>query len=109
MIVGILLREYTGIEDEPGSGSPVVFGFAPNMANPVRDQAAISYVTSTQGRVTLKVYDGAGRLVETLVNSVMPAGAKTVNWDVRNISNGVYFLRLEAENNSATHKMILVK
>jgi len=109
-IYGIYVRDHvTGVEEQPSDVKPLVFGFAPNMANPVREHAAISYITSIQSHVTLKVYDGTGRLVETLVNSVMPAGTKTVNWDVQNVSNGIYFLRLEAENNAATHKMILVK
>jgi flagellar hook assembly protein FlgD len=69
----------------------------------------ISYATSVSGRVTLKAYDATGRLVETLVNTVQPAGVKTVNWDTGNIANGVYFLKLEAQGATATHKMILVK
>jgi len=81
-------------------------GFAA-MANP--SKGMISYATSVSGRVTLKAYDGTGRLVETLVNVVQPAGIKTINWDTSNIANGVYFLRLEAQGEIATRKMILVK
>lgn len=106
LIVGILLRE-TGIEERPETKTRVSFGFAP-MTNPTKS-SAISYITTTQGKVSLKVYDGTGRLVETLVNSVQPVGVNTVNWDTRNIANGVYFIRLEAENQHATHKLILIK
>jgi hypothetical protein len=103
-----LVNLSTGIEENPLVGGELAsFGFAP-MRNPTRDPM-ISYATSLPGRVVLKVYDGAGRLIQTLVNSELPAGVKTVHWDTRAIANGVYFLRLEAENNSATQKMILVK
>jgi hypothetical protein len=103
-----LVNLSTGIEENPLVGGELAsFGFAP-MRNPTRDPM-ISYATSMPGRVVLKVYDGAGRLIQTLVNSELPAGVKTVHWDTRAIANGVYFLRLEAENNSATQKMILVK
>jgi hypothetical protein len=110
-IVGCFVRwdGAPGVEEQPHDGDLLVFGFAPNMANPMRGTSAISYTTIKAGKVALKVYDGAGRLVETLVNAAQPAGAKTVNWDVRNIPNGVYFLRLEAEGEVATQKMILVK
>ena len=77
------------------------------MANP--SKGIIFYATSVSGRVVLKAYDATGRLVETLANAVQPAGIKTINWDTSNIANGVYFVRLEAENKVATHKMILVK
>ena len=84
------------------------------MANPVRDHSTIAYTTTALGRVSLKIYDSAGRLVNTLVNSVEQAGAKTVIWDThddnhRTVANGVYFLKLEAENQTAVHKLILVK
>jgi hypothetical protein len=106
-IYGIFLRPALGIEERPETKTPVSFGFAP-MTNPTKG-SAISYITTTQGNVSLKVYDGTGRLVETLVNSVQPAGVNTVNWDTRNIANGVYFFKLEAENQHATHKLILIK
>jgi len=55
-----------------------------------------------------------GRLVRTLVNAQQPAGAKSVYWDSkdqnnRTIANGVYFLKLEAEDNTAVQKLIIVK
>jgi len=97
----------TGIYETPPVNQGFAgFGFAA-MANP--SKGMISYVTSTSGKVVLKAYDASGRLVGTLVNSVQPAGVKTVNWDTNNIANGVYFLRLDAQGETATHKMILVK
>jgi len=99
---------YVGIAEEPGDETPVGFGFAP-MINPTRNQAVISYHTTQPGMVSLKVYDRTGRLVETLVNSTQNAGTQTVTWDARKMSNGVYFLRLEADNQTAVHKLILVR
>ncbi|MEO0106595.1 MAG: FlgD immunoglobulin-like domain containing protein, partial [candidate division WOR-3 bacterium] len=67
------------------------------------------------GKVTLRVYDATGRLVRTLVNRPNePAGAKTVYWNGeddnrRQVTGGVYFLKLEAEGKVATHKLVLVK
>jgi flagellar hook assembly protein FlgD len=64
--------------------------------------------------VSLKVYDNTGRLVQTLINAQQPAGEKSVYWDgkdvnKRKVSNGVYFLKLAAEGQTAVHKLILVK
>ena len=108
-IFGVFVRMTpTGIEEELGVTSPLVFGFAP-MINPTRNQAVISYHTTKPGMVSLKVYDRTGRLVKTLVNNTQNPGTQTVTWDARNMSNGVYFLRLEADNQTAVHKLILVK
>jgi len=96
----------TGIQEKPQYQEFTGFGFAA-MANP--SKGMISFATSVSGRVTLKAYDATGRLVETLVNTVQPAGVKTFNWDTSNIANGVYFLRLDAQGETATRKMILVK
>jgi hypothetical protein len=104
----------TGIEETPIKDTPYAFGFAPSMANPVRGRSPIAYNTTTTGTVSLKVYDSAGRLVKTLVNSTEPAGAKVIIWDAkddnqRSVASGIYFLKLDAEDQAATHKMILLR
>jgi hypothetical protein len=102
-----LVGYWGGVQETPPINHGYTsFGFAA-FVNP--SQGMISYTTSSPGEVLLKAYDGAGRLVETLVNAVQPAGVKTINWDTSNIANGVYFLRLEAQGEIATRKMILVK
>lgn len=106
----------TGIEEQPGhSTGPLTFGFVPNIPNPVSGYTAIQYTTTKSGKASLKVYDGLGRLVRTLVDrSIEPAGSKTVYWNGkddarRDVANGVYFLKLDAQGETATQKMILVK
>jgi hypothetical protein len=95
-----------GIQEKPVENELASFGFAA-FVNP--SQGMISYTTSSPGEVLLEAYDATGRLIATLVNKVQPAGVKTINWDTSNIANGVYFLRLEAQDEIATRKMILVK
>lgn len=104
--VKLAISTPSGIQEKPVNNKLASFGFAA-FVNP--SQGMISYTTSIPGEVLLEAYDGTGRLVETLVNTVQPAGVKTINWDTSNITNGVYFLRLEAQGEIATRKMILVK
>ncbi len=106
----------TGIEEKPGEFTqPTAFGFAPDMPNPVKGYAPITYTTTKPGPVTLKVFDISGRLVKTLVNRVVePQGTKTVYWTLKDdshrpVANGVYFLRLEVGSEVATHKLTVVK
>jgi hypothetical protein len=105
-----------GVAERPSDPiGATTFGFAANMANPVKGTSSISYTTLKQGPVTVKVYDGAGRIVRTLVDRVIePAGSKTVYWDnkddsKRDVSEGAYFVRLEAEGKTASVKLVVVK
>ncbi len=97
-----------GVEEKEGASLVTSFGFAPNMPNPTKG-SVITYTITKDARVSLKVYDASGRLISTLVDGRQTAGTKTVNWNTKNLSSGIYFLRLEAEGKIATHKLILVK
>ncbi|RMH76770.1 MAG: T9SS C-terminal target domain-containing protein, partial [Calditrichaeota bacterium] len=66
------------------------------------------------GLVELKVYDGLGREIATLVNEEMAPGMYEVQWDGRDdtgkpVSSGVYLYRLKAGNFTATRKMVLMR
>lgn len=109
-IVGIFVRTHdTGIEDEENNQNRYSFGFAPGLPNPVQGNLRIAYTLTQSGPVTLKVYDNIGRHIQTLVSTVQAAGFYTAYWDASSLANGVYFLKLDAHDNTATKKMILVK
>lgn len=102
-----------GIEEQPVGQDVQAFGFAPRMSTLANGHVTISYTTTVQGLVSLQVYDNVGRLVQTLVNAEQPAGEKSFVWNRtdmngRTVANGVYFCRLQAENQTATHKLVLV-
>ncbi len=101
--------EAPGVEEKEGSSQITLnFGFAQNMPNPTKG-SIISYTIPRDMKVSLKVFDASGRLVSTLVNAYQTAGTKTVEWNTQNLTNGIYFVRLEAEGRVATQKLILVK
>jgi flagellar hook assembly protein FlgD len=60
------------------------------------------------------VFDAAGRLVRTLVDTSEGAGAHDVTFDGRDdngrpVASGVYFYRLDAGTTTQTRKMVLLK
>jgi len=97
----------TGIEETPGL-KPIDVSLAP-IANPVRGKTVLNYNTAAAGDVSLKVYDVAGGLVQTLVNQSQPAGRKTATWNTQALSYGVYFVRLEADGKVVSQKAVVVK
>jgi hypothetical protein len=106
----------TGIGDvvPPGAGGPLAFALYHNYPNPFNPTTTISYGLKETGRVSLRIYDVAGRLVKTLVDGVRLAGDHEVTWDGRSdrgseVATGVYFVQLISAGQTRTHKIVLVK
>jgi hypothetical protein len=103
----------TGVAEKPGEPYS---GFFLNQItpNPMSTHTTIKYQLATAQRVSLKVYDIAGQLVEILATGYEQAGNHEVVWDSRDtrghqVASGVYFVQLEAGENTATKKILLIK
>jgi hypothetical protein len=91
-----------------------VFNLAQIAPNPVKTTGVIEYQLPTSQRVSLKVYDVAGKLVRNLVDETAEAGTHQAVWDGRDergnrVASGVYLYRLQGENERATKKLIFVR
>jgi hypothetical protein len=97
---------------KPGTG--YTNSLAQNYPNPFNPSTTIKYSIKDNAYVSLKIYNVAGQLVRTLVNSDMKAGAYTETWKGLNnsgnpVSSGVYFYKLVTKDFSMTKKMVLLK
>jgi hypothetical protein len=99
----------TGIE---GGAKNMLSHAYPNPFNPV---TKIAYSVKEAGPVTIEVYNVAGKVVRTLLDTEVDAGASGyVVWDGRNdggenCASGVYFYRIAAPGFIDSHKMIMLK
>ena len=80
-----------------------------NYPNPFNPATVISYSIPKTSKVTLKVYDIKGQLIETLFDGMQNAGNYITQFDGSKLASGVYFYRLVSDNFSATNKMLMVK
>mgnify|MGYP001195803675 CR=1 FL=1 len=85
-----------------------------NIPNPFVDQTVISYQIMYSGNVCLKVYNIAGQLVRTLVNGDQEPGVYDIVWSGlddqgQHVPNGIYFCRLESQDNTAITKMTVMR
>ena len=102
--------ESTGIA-EGGFKNELSFAH-PNPFNPV---TRITYSVKEAGPVTIEVYNVAGKVVKTLLDAEVEAGAAGhVDWDGRAGSgelcaSGVYFYRITSPGFTTSHKMIMLK
>jgi photosystem II stability/assembly factor-like uncharacterized protein len=93
--------------DLPGRGDQVELGGYPN---PFMARTTLSFTTTREGPVSLRVYDAAGRLVRELENGHRAAGDHRAAWDGRDadgqrVAAGVYLARLATSDGVATRRI----
>jgi hypothetical protein len=110
-IVPVILYVVTEVETNE---TPKSLSIVSNSPNPFNPPTTIKYTTPKLGHVNLRIYDVAGRLVNTLINEEKRAGGYSVIWRGNNnngapVSAGIYFLKLEACGQVQTSKVALLK
>ena len=93
---------------------PKEFYVSPNYPNPFNPSTRIDIQTSERNDLDVKIFDAAGRLVNTLMDEELDAGYYTVKWNGLNamgqgMPTGVYFLQVRSGVEISTQKMILIK
>ncbi len=93
-----------------GDGSmPNEFCLEQNYPNPFNPSTAMSFVLPKASHVKLQVFDMLGRVVTTVYEGHLEAGAHSYSFDGSKIASGVYLYRLTAGDMTETRKMVLLK
>ena len=89
---------------------PIANGFLlmQNYPNPFNPNTTIRYVLNQDSRVTLKIFDVTGRLIDTLVDDKKAKGFYVTKWNA-NVPAGMYIYQLSVDGNVANKKMLLLK
>jgi len=85
---------------------PVLF---PNSPNPFRTSTTFNFSIPEKLKVELYVKNAEGRLMDTIVNEVKPAGKYTCDWNPVNRPAGIYYLVLHAGNFVEMKKLVLIE
>ena len=93
--------------------APGRFTLSQNYPNPFNPTTLIPFNLTENGKVQLTVYDMQGRLIKKLVNEKLAPGRHSAEWNGldnrdQRAASGVYFYRLQAQNQSLTRKLILL-
>ena len=94
---------------DPGVSVASGFELSQNYPNPFNPSTTIAYNLKQAADVTLEVFNVTGQKVATLANGRKPAGQYEVNFDAADIASGIYFYTLNANGQSLTRKMVLMK
>ncbi len=103
----VKVMNITSVEKDPTM--PVGFSLSQNYPNPFNPSTKIKYSIPNNSKVMIKVYDIAGKEIETIENSDRAAGTYTLSFNASHLASGVYFYKLIADNYTATKKFILLK
>ena len=96
-------------EVEINLGSPNNFELTQNYPNPFNPTTSISYSIPNDARVTLAIYDVLGNSVTILENGNKSAGTYSYSFDASNLTSGIYFYNIRANDFIQTKKMLLIK
>lgn len=96
---------------------PIIYQLMQNYPNPFNPVTTIKYSVPTISNIRLVVYDILGREIQVLVNEEKPPGNYRAQFDGTNLSSGVYFYVMKADNLSTgsgqsfieTKKLVLLK
>jgi hypothetical protein len=76
--------------------------------NPTNGKSEIRYQIPEFRNVVLSVFDIHGKEITRLVNETQTAGEYTVHFDVSDLPDGLYMIRLQSGNESAVGKLLVV-
>jgi Secretion system C-terminal sorting domain len=96
------------VGEEPESNLPngIEISAYPNPFNPTTN---ISFDLKVAANTQIAVYNTNGQLVATLVDGFRAAGEHRLTFDGSDLSSGVYFVRMKADNFTKSQKLILMK
>jgi flagellar hook assembly protein FlgD len=74
----------------------------------------LEFTLSQAGRVSLAVFDAAGRRVRSLAEGAFAPGKHSLKWDGRDADGhlaptGLYFMRLESGGQAITQKTVIAR
>lgn len=94
---------------EADLGLPVEYALSQNYPNPFNPSTTIEFSVPVTSKVTVTLYDILGNEVMVLLNETKEAGFHSLNVNLHNLSNGVYYYKMTAGSFSQVKKMILIK
>lgn len=104
----LILFDWMSDVEQPTPG--LTFGISAVSPNPITAVSKIHFGVRSDGRVRIDLVDALGNVLSNVVDGYYPAGQYVENLNIeKNISSGVYFLRMTSEMNSFNYPINIVK
>ena len=99
----------TSVDDHALPSLPSDYSLSQNYPNPFNPTTTITYSIPDNGNVTLNIYDVLGNKIIQLENNNKTAGSYSTFFDASDLTSGIYFYTIRANNFVETRKMLLMK
>lgn len=111
------LHPYLEVNYTPGAVGDENFQIppflSPNYPNPFSGSTTFKFTLPYPAHVELSVYNIRGERLATVVDEEMGSGSYEIPWSPSNgnssLTNGIYFYRLEAGDNTVVKKMVIMQ
>lgn len=103
---------FVSVDEKVFSGTAdFSFSTYPNPFNPVSN---IEFSLTNDENIRISIYNVKGQLVRDIVNSKLSKGKHTIAWDGKNLygkdmSSGIYFVRISSEKFNSYKKIVMIK
>ncbi len=109
-----LLNETEPVIFGPSQDGIVGFALGPISPNPTNQGTVINFSAPKASHVSLAIYNVNGQLVRTVHEGQVESGTHQFAWDGtdsngQRVARGVYFCRMNADEFSATEKVVLLQ
>jgi len=96
------------------NGTPDHFELSTNFPNPFNPYTTIPYQIPENTHVNIQIFDLSGRHIQTLVNTYQSTGYYDLIWNGtdfhgKEISSGMYIVRMQTKNFHQTMKIVFMK
>ncbi|MEM9997249.1 MAG: cytochrome c peroxidase, partial [Bacteroidota bacterium] len=99
----------TATASEDDAAQPMAVALSAAYPNPFRDAVALDVTLEQAAEATVVVYDLMGRQVAVLLTGAQPAGTQALRWTADGLANGVYVVRLQSPEGTATRTVTLAR
>lgn len=105
--ISLKLEESNSIDDRLPPEN-IILSFS-NYPNPFQGVTTIKYSLSNPCHIVLRIFDGLGRELLTLMDQEHSPGKHEATFDARHLKDGVYYYSIESGNFLQTRKMLLLR
>ncbi len=86
------------------------YALTQNSPNPTTTTTQIGFTLATKKNISLTIFDYTGKEITRLIdNAAYPAGLNTIELDVTDLANGIYFYTLSNEAIVLTKQLVVLK
>ena len=77
--------------------------------NPFNPTTTIKWIQTKSGQTSISIYNIKGQKIKEIYSSFCNKGEHQINWDARDLSSGIYFVKSISSSGTTVKKIVLIK